>query len=334
LAVSAFERTARNLEVELKRRGGVVPDDQSVQTLTDAFWIIWTRLGECLSSPAARDLSVSRDLLTEQRQQLIVRLMPVLCRSRYFWRSMLMPHGFPGDYCMLEWMYDLEHAPGNDSTQPAFVNALDRVYSSIHSVQAVWERRRWLSQHLIAHLADSDGAHILDVACGGARYIVEALTAAPRLPRRIVVVDQDPSAVLFASRALDPWQSILTAASIPLKGLPALLRGAPPFSLAISAGLFDYLDDSTATHLLRTVSSAVRPGGRILITNFHPSDPSRLPKTWGAAWDINYRDEAAVCALFPENVSVTTCLSENGALVLATGEVRIPVMVSVDSGGR
>ena len=31
-----------------------------------------------------------------------------MLRSRLWARSWLKPHGFPGDYRMLEWMYDLE----------------------------------------------------------------------------------------------------------------------------------------------------------------------------------------------------------------------------------
>src|SRR3954447_14222889 len=58
-------------------------------------------------------------------------------RSRYWNRSFVKPHGYAGDFRMLEWMYDLEGNACADPTQPAIVNVLDGLYAEVESVQAV-----------------------------------------------------------------------------------------------------------------------------------------------------------------------------------------------------
>jgi SAM-dependent methyltransferase len=313
-AIGAFEATCASAELILRRRADPLPDDLLVQEMTAAFWRIW----HTLSLQPNTDLGGATSNFTD-RESIKLRLLPVLGRSRLFWRSILKPHGYPGDYMMLEWMYDLEGGAGVDPYQPAFVNALDRVYASIHSVEAVWERRRWLTDLITQHLDATPNASLLDIACGGARYIADALRTTRTLPSRILLIDNDPSAIAFARKALEPWSDLIETASIPLKQLPVLLRERDySHSFAISAGLFDYLSDRTASALVRGIASALREGGQIAITNFHPQDPSQLTKSW-LGWDIVYRDEGQTTSLFPSEMKVSTTMSQNQSLVMALG---------------
>ena len=112
-----------------------------------------TSSGSGLIPALARlDDELPGDELADTRQRLQSVLNPWLLRSRLWARSWLKPHGFAGDYRMVEWMYELEHDPCACADQPAVVNLLDDLFRSVHSVQAVWHRRGWFGRLIASHV--------------------------------------------------------------------------------------------------------------------------------------------------------------------------------------
>lgn len=249
---------------------------------------------------------------------------PWLYRSRYNNRAYTKPHGYAGDYRMIEWMYDLEGDSCDDPTQPAIVNCLDYVFSTVHSVRSVWERRHWFARLLLDQYRRNDGRLcILDIAAGGARYIQDFLSSLPDLTSvEVTILDQDIAAIEYCRLvSLSRWASQVTLVNLPVKQFTSL----PPsgtFDVVISAGLFDYLDQRFAEQLLGHVLSQTKPGGVVAVSNFHPDDPSRVVKSWLADWQIIYRDETALASLFPSHISVTTMQSDNRALTYAVARDR------------
>jgi extracellular factor (EF) 3-hydroxypalmitic acid methyl ester biosynthesis protein len=64
--------------------------------------------------------------------------------------------------------------------------------------------------------------------------------------------------------------------------------------LIYSAGLYDYLDDKVAKKLSATLFDALKPGGRLVLTNFL-KDTHDIG--WGEAmmdWFLIYRDQADI----------------------------------------
>ena len=122
-----------------------------------------------------------------------------LFRSRYFNRSFHKPHGYAGDFMIIEWIYDLETDGCEDPAQPGIVNCLDYLYSTIHAVVSVQQRRRWFSRLLHAETRPGRRSlRVLDVACGGARYIRDFLAATDDASgMQITLVDQDVAALAY-----------------------------------------------------------------------------------------------------------------------------------------
>ena len=58
------------------------------------------------------------------------------------------------------------------------------------------------------------------------------------------------------------------------------------------SGLFDYLEEDTATALLSRFWTALRPGGTSLVFNFAPENPSRAYMEWIGNWYLKYRTPA------------------------------------------
>lgn len=314
-AASRFADSVRAVDRQARRAGRSLPAPEETRHVIDEFWLLIDVLAR---SQENVDLNCLPQLQAKVRQVV----NPWLLRSRYFARAFLKPHGFPGDFRMIEWMYDLEDDPCLDPTQPAIVNVLDALFANLDSIKAVWHRRAWYRDQIIAMCQRLDRPiRVLDVACGGSRYSRDAIESyTGRI--RLAAIDQDPAAIAFTgswlpAQARDPV-GLLCA---PIHRLPELVpypaQAEARFDLVLSTGLFDYLDDESATALLNHMLDLTRPGGVTAICNVSPGDRSRTVEDWIGDWRLIYRDPSAVEALFPSRARsrLHTSTSPVGGLV-------------------
>jgi extracellular factor (EF) 3-hydroxypalmitic acid methyl ester biosynthesis protein len=312
--LNAAQQFANFLELtdrKLRRTGKTIPSQETKDEVARAYWVMFEVAERYQKAHANEDLG---KLKSEFRQII----MPWTCRSRYIWRSLLKPHGYSGDYVMIEWMYDLEHNAGNDPTQPALVNCLDYAFSTNHSVQSLWERRKWFCSLLQREFERNKSLRVFDLGCGGARYIKDFLATKSDLNGMfITLLDQDAAAIEYVkSHALAAWGSYIQAINAPIKHITGVpLRN--DYDVIISTGLFDYLSRDYATMLIHYLLSITRPGGILAISNFHPDDKSACAKDWGADWQILFRDETALAELFPKKMEVQVSRSTNKSLAYA-----------------
>ena len=233
--------------------------------------------------------------LASVRQDVQAVLNPWMLRSRLWARSWLKPHGLPGDYRMLEWMYDLEQDACARSDQPAAVNLLDGLFRSVHSVQAVWHRRAWFAQLIARYARQGSAVRVLDIASGGSRYVRDVVQSLG--PRAVVPTffDQDPAALAFV-RSWLPSDSPATFICAPVSRIrEAVLQQTelnhPPFDVVISTGLLDYLPTEFATELLEHMVLLTRPAERA-----HPATEGRGWHNRGSKLDCTFetRDQTAL----------------------------------------
>jgi extracellular factor (EF) 3-hydroxypalmitic acid methyl ester biosynthesis protein len=254
-------------------------------------------------------------VLAEAAAAVRASVVPWLLRSRQWNRSYVKPHGYAGDFRVLEWMYDLEHDPCADPTQPAVVNVLDGLYASVHSVQAVWHRRRWFADLVRRERSCAGALRVLDVACGGSRYLRDVMTGPVTGGVAGVLLDQDPAAIAFVERWLPDNGSLTVCA--PARRVRAVVT-VDVFDVVLSTGLFDYLPDDTARALVADLLALTRPGGLTAICNFSPDDRSRLVKDHIVDWRLMYRTERELAALFPDPGAVELERSPDGGLIYAS----------------
>jgi SAM-dependent methyltransferase len=212
-------------------------------------------------------------------------------------------------------MYDLERDPCSDPTQPAVVIVLDGLYASVHSVQAVWHRRRWFADLVRRERARTDAIRVLDVACGGSRYLRDLMTGPAPGGVAGVFLDQDPTAIAFVERWLPDNGSLTVCA--PARRVRDTVT-LDVFDVVLATGLFDYLPDEDARGLLADLVALTRPGGVTAICNFSPDDRSRLVKDWISDWRLIYRTEREIAALFPRATPVVLDRSPDGGLIYAS----------------
>ncbi|HEY6003766.1 MAG TPA: class I SAM-dependent methyltransferase, partial [Anaeromyxobacter sp.] len=64
-----------------------------------------------------------------------------------------------------------------------------------------------------------------------------------------------------------------------------------------SMGLFDYLSTPVARAVLAKTWEVVRPGGTLVVGNFHSSTPTRYHMAYWGDWSLWYRTEEAFLSL-------------------------------------
>ena len=308
------------LDRRARRERRTLPTPAERRALHTAFW---NELIPALADADVRLGDAGRSSVQQEVQDIV---NPWLLRSRFWARSWVKPHGYAGDYQILEWMYDLERDGCANRCQPAAVNLLDGLYRSVHSVRAVWHRRAWFSKLIEGHI-DGDRApvRVLDVACGGSRYLRDVVERAVPECIHATFFDQDPAAIAFVqSRLPDATRGVATFVCAPVGQISEALPrdGRPHFDVAVSTGLFDYLPADRARELLLQMAALTRPGGTVAICNFSPDDRSRVVKEWIAAWSLTYRTASELAALFPPGTRPAVSRSPDGGLIYARARTR------------
>ncbi|MGO9890467.1 MAG: class I SAM-dependent methyltransferase [Solirubrobacteraceae bacterium] len=316
----------RLIDREASRVERTVPTAEEREIVASTFWH-GVREFETIDrrvrgSERARCAAAARELLH-----------PWLLRSDYWSRSYLKPHGYARDFRTLESIYDLERDACADPTKPIVVNLLDYLYRTVHSVRALWHRRRWYTQ-LVAELLEAGHAcqpvRILDLACGGSRYIRDAISGLDDGPVELTFLDHDPAALSFIRTWLPADLRACTRLICgPVRHARELVFDSPsePFGgydLVISTGLFDYLESTAARQLLSEMTRLARPGGLVAVSNFAPEDDSRIVKDWVIDWRHVYRGVLALRDLVPHEHSVAFDRSPDGGLLHALVSVRGP----------
>lgn len=310
----------RAIDDRAHRTERTVPTAEDRERVVSTFWHAmreFDAIDRRLSAPErARCAAAARAVLH-----------PWLLRSDHWSRSYLKPHGYAGDFRTLERIYELELDPCSDRTKPVAVNLADYLYRSVDSVRALWHRRRWYAELVSELLATREARRpiqILDLACGGSRYVrdvVGAETADGAV--ELTFLDEDPSALAFIRSWLPSHLRAGTRFICgPVRDVRRLVletagTACPGFDLVISTGACDYLDSVAASELLLAMTRLARPGGLVAVSNFAPEDESRIVKDWIVEWPLMYRRVAALRQLVPDGHSVGFDRSPDGGLLHA-----------------
>jgi extracellular factor (EF) 3-hydroxypalmitic acid methyl ester biosynthesis protein len=207
--------------------------------------------------------------------------------------SFQKPRGYAGDALLLDWIYRDYRV--NTSPEAGTVNAL--VYRNTCSSPPA-TAVRWRKQHLASLIDDTafvtPHARVLSLACGHLREADVSVAVKQGLIKELVALDQD-------AQSLSEVQLAYVAQGMPVTPVLANIRDViigkhklHDFDLIYSAGLYDYLDDKVAKKLTAILFNALKPGGRIILTNFlyGTSDTG-----WTQAmmdWFLIYRDQADI----------------------------------------
>ncbi len=241
-------------------------------------------------------------------ESLQAELLPLLRLSALGERLYAKPRGYAGDYRTIAMIYQ-DTPSGTGPLGPL----LDRSMLDLPVAKAIRNRRRMLASQIAkSYAAAAKEFYVACLACGPACEVFDAfrdLSDSHRLNVSCVDIDREALAQI-ADRAL---AQKLGGQLQPLHGnLIYLATGRQELQLAsqdliYSLNITDYLSDDLAVSLLDWIHAKLRPGGRAIVGNFHPRNPSRGLMDHVLEWRLTYRDEAALNRLFQASKFAKPC---------------------------
>jgi hypothetical protein len=218
------------------------------------------------------------------------------------WHAREKPHGYAGDYEMLDQIADdriadIRHA---DDVLPA---AFDRYFQDQAAPKAVRNRTVEIANRIVDTVRRHPDRRvkIASVGSGSApdvRWALQALDPSETARLDVSLFDLDPHALDFAATKLDrlPQRQLQTHRVNLLRfaRLPTLVTLLAEADLIFCSGLFDYLTRNDAVAMLKAFWSQLRSGGSLLVFNFSPLNPSRAYMEWFGNWYLEYRTPEAM----------------------------------------
>ncbi len=237
-------------------------------------------------------------------------LLPLMRRAENGFRWYAKPRGYAGDFATIARIYDDE---ARGATQVD--RLLDRCFLDFPAVFAVQNRRALVAAEIrstIRACAPRGSARVTSLACGPARELFDVYAGLDD-PRALdaTLIDFDPEALAYcrAERTAHDLEHAMNLVEANLIHVAVGRRelALPPQDLVYSIGLIDYFDDNLVVKLLDWIHSILRPGGRVVLGNFHPRNPTRAAMDHVLEWRLIHRDEADMHRLLRASAFGTQC---------------------------
>lgn len=253
-------------------------------------WMELVERGNRLVLPIQRD-KVARNEWKAFTERVV---LPSLLEGEGFARTYLKPLGYPGDFQIMNYIYD--GAPIGSSVRARFLHLLSLVGAEPVNTRLV------KLVDILVDCANRFGPDVeisaLSVGCGPAREVEHLLKAAPSRKWRLAMIDQEPlaleCAVTRTSRLLAAQGSFIKALHVSFRDMldPGALSGAIGRQHVIySSGLVDYLSPLMARRLVGRLYDMIEPGGAVIIGNVNNSPTGMMwPSEFLVDWTLYFRD--------------------------------------------
>ena len=250
--------------------------------------------------------------------------------------SLGKPHGYPGDYEIIDRIYR-EYT----SSDPELRN-WDLYFHTQAAPRAVRNRKAYfvdLMEGLVKDTPGGEEIRVLNVASGPARDVAEFFeTRGPASQVSIECIDADADAIAYARGVCAPYLNQVTFH----QGNALRFKSSQSYDLIWSAGLFDYFGDKGFKFLIERLLGMLNDDGEIVVGNFSRDNDTRDYMEVMGDWDLHYRSEdeliglAEACGVAREDVRVgREPEGVNLFLHIKRGESFIPLEeVSRSSDGR
>jgi extracellular factor (EF) 3-hydroxypalmitic acid methyl ester biosynthesis protein len=224
----------------------------------------------------------------------------ILC-APFMARTNLKPRGYAGDSEMMTMLYSNDYR--GDST---FSKLMHKHPVEQPAAQAVRNRRVVIAK-MVRDLIETwqrppgEQLRVLSVACGPVREIKDILLSPDDCKQmRFTLLDQDRDALYEAAKMINKTEKhfdtkisadYLNESVRTMLATPRLKSEWGQFNIIYSMGLFDYLTPPVASAVLGKLYQLLKPGGEMVIGNFHVSNPSKYYMEYWLDWVLYYRTE-------------------------------------------
>lgn len=255
---------------------------------------------------------IPEDLLPAHRSYMRRQLHPLTLCAPFAHRTFHKPLGYAGDYEMVNMIVR------NGWEGPSlYAQVVNKWFLEQPPAEAHRNRIAYLTDSLIQEAVRVVNRRrrprVLNLACGPAHEIQRFLSSSPLSNEaQITLLDFDRETIDHAAQALQRLARQYhrtTAFTFVQESVFQLLKdresgraGQPTetYDVVYCAGLFDYLADAVCRRLLGYMFRHLEPGGLLIATNVHPSNPLRNGMEHLLDWHLIHRSAADMEALAAE----------------------------------
>lgn len=229
------------------------------------------------------------------------------------------PHGYPGDFEMLEKIYQ-KHVSSN----PAFKN-WDLYFQAQSAPRAVRNRKEYFKRLLRGLDATHDkcSQFVLNVASGSGRDLSEFLHEHRNGKLAFDCIEWDNKAIDYAKQLCAEFSACIGF----FRGNALKFVTTKRYRLIWSAGLFDYLDDAKFKYLLQRLYAFLDDEGELIIGNFSESNPTRNYMEIVGDWRLYHRSSEKLHCLVQE------CGVDQSDIRIDCEPERVNLFVHIKRGG-
>ncbi|MCC5859309.1 MAG: cyclic nucleotide-binding domain-containing protein [Ectothiorhodospiraceae bacterium] len=283
---------------------GDVPDAMSDSIVT-GFLEFCPLLHQVLSEEVVNE-RVREEMGLRVQQELLPYILMAETAERFYSK----PRGYAGDFWTIELIYR-NRPEGNG----ALGRLIDRCFLETTAARAVRNRRALLAEEIGKTVETRQGptARITSLACGPARELFDIYATQLEHPDELHanLIDIDLQALAYVSdqartAGLERQMSLISENLIRL----ALGKTTTPIrdqDFIYSIGLIDYFGDELVVRLLDLIHSMLRPGGRVMLGNIHPVNPTRGLMDHVLDWKLIHRTEEEMDQLFERSAFGRPC---------------------------
>jgi extracellular factor (EF) 3-hydroxypalmitic acid methyl ester biosynthesis protein len=251
------------------------------------------RLHELFAAIDAAEPDLAAEALLA-RLQLVRRAIGA---SPLAWRLQNWPRGYAGDYETIEMMCRGDSV-GLLTGAARWVEQWALSCPPVQQHRNKIQRQAAMMLDVLLRPRTAPPARVLSIACGPSRDVRALLPVAHACHGEIWLNDADVDALAFSRACLDG--SALQCRYLPgnVFRVHKALAASGPFDLVVAGGLFDYLNDRQAVHLLTTIRQTLLVrGGRCFFTNIAAGHAYRACMEYVVNWTLIERSVAQVVAL-------------------------------------
>jgi SAM-dependent methyltransferase len=271
------------------------------QTLIEAWPAIAERGNALIDKIAPQGRAVKKAV----KEYTETVLTPEFLGSPTWDRSYNKPLGYPGDFKVMQYVYD------NEALGHTLFDKLIHRFSMFAGAH-LRDRLRLVSDAILKHTAyypKGKALRIIDVGCGMA-WELRPLVESGLLPQhsKITFVDQERQVLedlhksfsndLTKQNRDDVSIDILQASFVELFDAASALAHLPLQDIICSLGLIDYMKEKRGRAFVAALYNKLAPGGLLVVTNIR-QHPKRLEWVLGCLfdWEMYYRTEEQMQAL-------------------------------------
>lgn len=262
---------------------------QNYQSFETYIWSFLNKLNECTAQ--ANDLKVVEKL----KQSFRSKIHKFLTQSLISSRALTKPFGYPGDYTMMQYLYD------NQPISPTHIGKyFDQFFLNDPLARAVVNRVTTMSQKLSEFIQESpnESLNILNIASGPGFDLIKI--ASTRHDKQVTVhcFDQEPESLAYV-KAQVAAVNINTTFKFYKADIRTFFKEwnqGLKFDYIYNIGLADYLTDRILQKLMQESINNLFPGGKLVIAH---KDYTLFP-SYHPAWlyDWNFIERS-----FEDNLS-------------------------------